>query len=91
MGTLTPGATYIYERVGGTIYAREMGADPKDRKVIGYDYNHNNEYLNSFADQYYLETEWKNIIKEARSNPVLQEAIERVKILYHLSKENGKE
>ena len=91
MGTLKPDATYIYERVGGTVYAREFGADPADRKIIGYDYNSSNEYLNSFADQYYLETEWKDIIKEARSNTVLQEAIERVKIIYHLSKKNGQE
>ena len=91
MGTLKPGATYIYERVGGTLYAREMGADPKDRKVIGYDYNPNDEYLKSMADQYFLETEWKEIIKESRHNPTLQEAIDRVKILYHLSKKDGKE
>lgn len=88
MGTLTPGATYIYERVGGTVYAREFGADPKDRKVIGYNYDPNDEYLQSFADQYFLETEWKDVLKQAKSNPVLQEAIERVKILYHLSKKD---
>jgi hypothetical protein len=91
MGTLTPGATYIYERVGGTVYAREFGTDPKDRKVIGYDYDPKNKYLQSFADQYFLETEWREIIKEARHNSTLQEAINRVKILYHLSKDNGQE
>ena len=37
MGSLKPGATYIYERVDDTVYAREFGADPKDRFVIGYD------------------------------------------------------
>ncbi len=34
MGTLTPGATYIYERVAGTIFAREFGKT--ERKVVGY-------------------------------------------------------
>jgi hypothetical protein len=35
MGTLKPGATYIYERNGGTIYARESGST--DRHIVGYD------------------------------------------------------
>jgi len=86
MGQLKPGATYIYERVGGTVYARESGADPKDRFIIGQDYE--NDYMKSFTDQYYLETEWKEILKEARKNPVLQEAVNRVKITYHLSKKD---
>jgi hypothetical protein len=88
MGSLKPGATYIYERVGGTVYARESGSDPIDRFIIGQDYD--NEYMKSFSDQYYLETEWKEIIKEARTNPVLQAEIDRVKITYHLSKKDGK-
>jgi len=86
MGTLTPGATYIYERVGGTVYAREFGADPKDRFIVGQNYD---DYLTSFADQYFLENDWKDIIKASRSNPALQKALEGVKILYHLSKQDG--
>jgi len=35
MGTLKPGATYIYERNGGTVYARESGST--DRHIVGYD------------------------------------------------------
>jgi hypothetical protein len=86
MGNLKPGATYIYERVGNTVYARESGSDPMDRFIVGQDYD--NEYMKSFSDQYFLETEWAEIIKEARTNPVLQEAIDRVKITYHLSKKD---
>jgi len=86
MGTLTPGATYIYERVGSTVYSRESGK--LERKVIG-------QYIDPFAENitldYELETVWKDIIKESRTNPALQEAIDRVKILYHLSKDHGKE
>ena len=37
MGTLKPGAAYIYERVGPTIYARELGST--ERTVVGYDTN----------------------------------------------------
>jgi len=36
MGTLTPGVTYIYERNGEEIYARESGST--ERKLIGYQY-----------------------------------------------------
>ena len=92
MGTLKPGATYVYERVGSTVYARESGADPSTRKIIGYNFDARNDpYCRSIARNYFLEVEWAEILKEAEDNPTLQEAIERVKILYHLSKQNGKE
>ena len=39
MGTLKPGATYIYERVGNEVYARESGADPSTRRLMGYAYD----------------------------------------------------
>lgn len=85
MGTLTPGATYIYERNGSEIYAREVGTS--ERKMIG-------KYIDPFNENltinYELENTWKDILKESRTNPTLQEAMERVKILYHLSKDHGK-
>lgn len=86
MGNLKPGATYIYERVNETVYAREFGADPNDRFIVGYDYN--DDYSKSIAEKYFLEVEWGAILKEAQSNPALQDAIDRVKILYHLSKKD---
>lgn len=91
MGSLTPGATYIYERVGGTVYAREFGKT--ERKEIGYTYTANgqplnDDYFKNFSEKYQLEFEWAPILREARNNPTLQEAIERVKILYHLSKQD---
>jgi hypothetical protein len=33
---------------------------------------------------------WGNIHRAAKTNPSLQEALERVKLIYHLSKENAK-
>jgi hypothetical protein len=85
MGSLTPGATYNYEYEDGVVYAIESGTD--ERKVIGY--NHD-----SFADtiilEYELETVWKDIIKESKVNKSLQDALDRVKILYHLSKDDAK-
>jgi hypothetical protein len=90
MGSLKPDATYIYERVGNTVYAREAGADPATRKTIGYNFDPNNDpYYKNIARNYFLEIEWAEILKEAETNPVLQSAIDRVKITYHLSKKDG--
>lgn len=86
MGSLTPGATYIYERVEGVVYAREFGKT--ERHVIGYQYD---PYMENLSLDYELETVWKDVIKESRTNPSLQQALDRVKIIYHLSKEDGKE
>lgn len=85
MGSLTPDATLIYERVNDVVYSREFGKT--DRQVVGY---YQDPYMEHMGIQYELETVWKDIIKESRTNPTLQEAIDRVKILYHLSKDNGK-
>jgi hypothetical protein len=85
MGSLTPGATYNYEYEDGVVYATELGTD--ERKIIGY--NHDS-FTNSVILEYELETVWKEIIKESQTNITLQKALERVKILYHLSKDNGK-
>lgn len=86
MGSLKPGATYIYERVDNTVYAREFGES--ERKVIGYDYD---PVFKKMADNYFFEIEWRDIIEAANTSPALQEALERVKILYHLSKKDGQE
>ena len=92
MGTLTPGATYIYERNGDTVYAREFGADPSTRKEIGWNYDPNNpdhlerqERLNTLRDDQL----WHKIRLAARDNVTLQDALDRVTELYHLSKDDG--
>ena len=81
MGTLTPGATYIYEKADGITYAREVGAPHNDRFEIGRDYE---RFL---KDELQL---WEEIVREGRTNKTLQSALERVKIVYHLSKDHGK-
>ncbi len=81
MGSLTPGATYIYERANGQIYAREFGKT--ERKLIGYD-------LDSSPEQRHM-TMWNDIMKEAESNKTLQKAIDRVILIYKLGKDYGKD
>jgi hypothetical protein len=92
MGTLTPGATYIYERNGEEVYAREAGKP--DRKLIGYQYEnkidprtHDGRPLYEHMKEDKL---WGDIRRAARTNKALQKAMDRVKLVYHLSKDHGK-
>ena len=93
MGTLTPGATYIYERNGEEIYAREAGQT--ERTMIGYQYEnkvdprtHDGRPLYEHIKEDRL---WGEIRIEARTNKVLQAALDRAILIYYLSKNNGKE
>jgi hypothetical protein len=90
MGKLTPGATYIYERVDGTIYQRESGSHPSTREAIGWDYDPRTEDGKPLIDQLKDQKLWGEIRKAAKTNPLLQDALDRVKIIYELSKEDGK-
>jgi hypothetical protein len=97
MGTLKPGADYIYERVGNVVYAREAGADPSTRTEIGWDYDpvsgHHIDYDKRTADGRPLidhireDKMWGEIRRIARTNPTLQSELERVIMLYHLIKQ----
>ncbi len=79
MGTLKPGATYIYERAGGITYAREFGS--KERKAIGWDYS---------VGEAAMDEMWKDIRFQAHSNPSLQKALDRAIMIYKLSKDKVK-
>jgi hypothetical protein len=81
MGKLKPGATYIYEKADGVTYAREIGAHPGDRFPIGWDYDRLQR------DEMARQTkQWVDILQASKTNPALQEAIERVIIIYELNK-----
>ena len=98
MGTLRPNTTYIYERANGVVYAREFGADPGDRTVVGYDYDPvtgqkiPHEWDNRTSDgkpvhDHIMEDKmWGQIRRAAKTNPTLQDAMDRVIMIYKLSK-----
>ena len=98
MGSLKPGATYIYERVGNEVYAREAGEDPSTRKLIGYGYDpvtgHHIDYDKRTSDGRPLfdhlqeDKMWGDIRRMARTNPTLQSELERVITVYNLIKEH---
>lgn len=84
MGVLKPGTRYIYEHADGITYAREFGAPHSERFEIG------RTLEKQTSDESLRETElWHNIRQEAKLNPVLQDALDRVKIIYELSKDDG--
>ena len=91
MGQLKPGATYIYERSQGIIYARESGSDPSTRQVVGYESGteydpisgHKIDYGHLMEDKL-----WGEIRRTARTNPTLQDALDRAIMIYQLSKTN---
>jgi len=98
MGQLKPGASYVYEREQGTVYARETGADPTTSQPIGWDYDpEESKRFDARTDdgrplhEHIMESKlWGDIRRAAKTDIALQEAIDRVKILYHLSKDHGK-
>ena len=96
MGTLKPGATYIYERNGNEVYARESGADPSTRELMGYAYDpvngHHIDYDSRTSDGRPLvdhireDKMWADIRRLAKTNPALQDSLERVIMIYKLIK-----
>jgi hypothetical protein len=90
MGTLKPGATYIYERSGDEIYSREVGST--DRNLVGY--KHEDKVDTRTSDGRPLiehirdDKLWGEIRRAASTNPALQKALDRAIMIYRLSKDN---
>lgn len=85
MGSLTPGATYVYEKSAGVTYARESGSSPSTRKEIGRDYDSRTADGRALHDHLMESKLWGDIHRAAKSNPALQKALEQCIIIYHLS------
>ncbi len=80
MGTLTPGATYVYESPDGgeTVYAREIGST--ERRLIG------KSYKAVLKEELMTEIDlFKKMFIAAKDDPALKDALERAKMLYYLS------
>jgi hypothetical protein len=81
MGSLKPGASYIYESPDGglTTYAREIGAPIESRVMIGQSWE---------AKELVEQRLWNDIYKHRSQNTALQSAVEQCIIIYKLSEEN---
>lgn len=77
MGSLKPGTKMIYERVNDVIYAREEGKT--ERREVGRDYD--------LLKQMKEDKLWGEIRCAAKTNPALQNELDRVIMLYQLIKE----
>jgi hypothetical protein len=90
MGTLTPGATYVYERNGEEIYARESGKT--ERTLVGYQYENKIDPRTSdgrpLIEHIRDDKLWGEIRRAATTNPALQKALDRAIMIYRLSKDN---
>ena len=91
MGSLTPGATYVYERNGEEIYAREVGKT--DRTLIGYQYENKIDPRTDDGRPLYEHIRedklWGEIRRAAKTNQALQSVLDRAILIYQLSKNNG--
>ncbi len=87
-GRLEPGASYIYERADGITYARKLGDPPDQRFEIGRDFDPRTSDGRPLHDHIMDSKLWGEIHHAAKTNPALQDAIDRVKIVYALSKQD---
>ena len=91
MGNLKPDTSYVYERNGGTVYAREAGADPNTRVEVGYTYDPRTDDGRPLHNHIQDAKLWGEIRREARTNPTLQKALDRAIMIYKLSKDKLRE
>ena len=84
VGKLEPGASYIYEQADGITYARKLGDSPDQRFEIGRKYD-----SKTLHDELQDAKLWGEIHRAAKTNPALQDAIDRVKIVYALSQQDN--
>lgn len=89
MGQLPPGTNYIYERVDGVVYAREFGSGPDTRVAVGWDYDPRTSDGRPLHDHLKQAQLWSDIRQAAQKNVTLQDAMNRVVEIYHLSKNNN--
>lgn len=83
MGTLTPGATYIYERSEGIIYAREFGKT--ERQVVGYESG--SDYDPTGTTKRML-SKLNEVVRMCETDPGMKELLDKLFVLYNLRKDH---
>ncbi len=81
MSRLKPGATYIYERADGRIYAREFGT--QDRHVIGYD-----SKILEFQERKYYMNHMNDVLAMCEQHLDMKDLLEKLFVLYNLRKDH---
>ena len=83
---LKPGASYVYERTGGVVYAREVGEPPESRIAIGWDLDTDSRHKE--MESFEVRQLWRDIRRTAKTNRALQEALDRAIIIYELARQH---
>lgn len=78
MGSLKPGATYIYEREGGRVYAREFG--DTNRRVVGWTESKSSITMREYSSKI------NSVLKMCESDPAMKELLDQLFVLYNLKK-----
>jgi hypothetical protein len=77
MGTLKPGATYIYEQVAGSVFAREFGS--KERKLVGY-------ATDMSPEMQLIRSEINQVLTMCEHDPAMRDLLDQLFVLYNLKK-----
>ena len=77
------GPQAIISRATPIFGAGPLGAEPGDRIAIGWDYDYRKK--TEAVERMRL---WTAILASAKTNPALQEAVDRVIVVYELSKQD---
>ncbi len=80
MGSLKPGATYIYERVAGSVFAREFGKS--ERKLVGYSTDMSPEIE-------IYRSEMNQVLLMCEQDPAMRDMLDQLFVMYNLKKTHG--
>lgn len=79
MGTLEPGATYVYEREDNRIYARKFGETR--RQLVGWTDN-NSQVMREYR------AEINQVLQMCEHDPAMHELLDQLFVLYNLKKKH---
>ena len=78
MGSLEPGANYIYERVDDRIYARKFGETK--RELIGWTRAPHSAVIRQYQSQI------NEVLTMCESDPAMRDLLDQLFVLYNLKK-----
>jgi hypothetical protein len=82
MGSLKPGATYIYERVDNRVYAREFGETK--RTLVGIELRQQESSTHKR-----MLSEMNEVLIMCETDPEMKELLDRLLVVYNLKKKDS--
>jgi len=82
MGSLKPGATYVYERVNGHVYAREFGETK--RTLVGIELRQQES-----SNHKRMLSEMNEVLIMCETDPEMKELLDRLLVVYNLKKKDS--